>query len=122
MKRIYQRQAAWGTCTQTGERDIQTLELTLLLSLVCLETMSRSRHILSLILERYFFSIKLCTFLLSGSRTSPSPSSSSKLLNEGMGPDRGEDLNLDEGGEEGMGASFGFPELQSTHKNRRMNE
>ena len=91
-----------------------------MLSLECLETISRSRHILSLMLERYFFSIKLCTFLLSGSQTSPSPSSSSKLLNEGMGPDDGEDLNLDVGGEEGIGASFGFPVLDSIHKKRRI--
>ncbi len=84
-------------------------------------TISRSMHILSLMLERYFFSIKLCTFLLSGSKISPSPSSSSKLLNEGMGPDSGE-VNLDEGGDEGIGASFGIPKLPSTHKNGQTNE
>ena len=101
---------------------VHSCSLTLLLSLECLETISRSMHILSLMLERYFFSIKLCTFLLSGSQTSPSPSSSSKLLNEGMGPERGEDLNWDEGGDEGIGASFGFPKLLSKHKNRRTDE
>ena len=37
-----------------------------------------------------------------------------------MGPDDGEDLNLDVGGEEGIGASFGFPVLDSTHKKRRI--
>ena len=41
------------------------------------------------------------------------PSSSSKLQNEGMGPSGGEDVYLDEGGEGGMGASFGFPTLES---------
>lgn len=42
------------------------LWLTFLLSLLCLETISRRRLMRSLILERYFFSIWLCTFLFSG--------------------------------------------------------
>ena len=40
---------------------------TFLLSLLCRETMSRRSPMRSLMLERYFFSMRLCTFLFSGS-------------------------------------------------------